>query len=102
MHACEPSLTEKLVATCAYILPLVPGTIFSLYERGPNTVCLPSECSPFILLFFLITFFSDVHGQTPLHYASLQGSMRSIELILANKPECLNMTEKSQVTVATE
>ena len=41
--------------------------------------------------------FSDVHGQTPLHYAALQGSKRSAELILASKPESLNVTDKNQV-----
>ena len=41
--------------------------------------------------------FSDVHGQTPLHYAALQGSKRSAELILASKPESLNVTDKIQV-----
>jgi len=46
------------------------------------------------LIYFL---FSDVHGQTPLHYAALQGSKRSAELILASKPESLNVTDKNQV-----
>ncbi|XP_058971642.1 transient receptor potential cation channel subfamily A member 1 isoform X2 [Pocillopora verrucosa] len=41
---------------------------------------------------------SDVHGQTPLHYAALQGSKRSAELILASKPESLNVTDKNQNT----
>lgn len=41
---------------------------------------------------------SDVHGQTPLHYAALQGSQRSAELILASKPESLNVTDKNQNT----
>lgn len=40
---------------------------------------------------------SDAHGQTPLHYAALQGSKRSAELILASKPESLNVTDKNQV-----
>ncbi|KAJ7374941.1 Transient receptor putative cation channel sub A member 1 [Desmophyllum pertusum] len=41
---------------------------------------------------------SDVHGQTPLHYAALKGSKRSAELILASKPESLNVTDKNQNT----
>ncbi|EDO47344.1 predicted protein, partial [Nematostella vectensis] len=40
----------------------------------------------------------DVQGQTPLHYAARQGSKKALELILENKPDCLNVTDKNQNT----
>ena len=62
--------------------------IYSLILRGW------SSRTPVLTKFF---FLSDVHGQTPLHYAALQGSRRSAELILTTKPETLNITDKNQV-----
>lgn len=40
----------------------------------------------------------DANGQTPLHYAALQGSRTAIELFLESKPECLNYTDEDRVS----
>lgn len=71
-----------------------------VYERTPLHLAA-QEGHEELVEFFLTKeakIDSDVHGQTPLHYAALQGSRRSAELILASKPETLNVTDKSQNT----